>query len=333
MPQVDPRDIKTFIRMYVEVGACVWGLRAFETEVWLVAALLLAYFSGHLLQGLVKWAAPKGAVIIMLPVALAGVAAGMQLASLPILLPALFATGCSLGPILTPVSGRPRIRLHKIGAKLIGMIGAVAVLGGPLVFGAIAIIAAVIHSALIASPDVRPAEPGIRLWTSMDFINIFHQSSYFAFVFLFWSLWPQAVDWAPALLFSLGWIGYWAMELRLTDPSAPYRPRLLAAGHLVVALVLIAMAAFPSPPLLMLGWFLTGVGGGTCYTMERASSGKPGRLSDDIGAVLGVATGAGIVALMHTSRAALVAGACYALVAVYLAWTTRCTYESRRAAT
>jgi hypothetical protein len=268
----------------------------------------------------------------MLPATLAGVAVGMQLSSLPILLPALFVTGYSLGPVLAPVSGRPRIRLIKIGAKLTGMIGAVAILGGPLVFGSIAIAAAALHSWLVASADVRAAEPGTPIWTSMDFINIFHQSSYFAFVFLFWSLWPQAVGWAPALLFSLGWVGYWAMELRLTDPAAPYRPRLLAVGHLVVALVLLAMATFPSPPLLMLGWFLTGVGGGTCYTMERASSGKPGRLSDDIGAVLGVATGAGIIALMHTSRAALVAGACYALVAVYLAWTTRRSAESRRAA-
>ena len=319
--------------MFVEVGTCIWGLQLFPDRLWIVPTLLAAYFGGHLLQGVGRFRAADRIAPMTLVSALAALAVAMALGAPAFAAGALFVIGYSLGPVIAPAAPMKRSRLAKIGSKLFGMLGAAIVLTGALPFGALAVASAVAYARLASSPSVQTPEPERVGWYSVSRINIFHQSSYFAFVFVFWAIWRDAVSWAPAVFFALGWIGYWAMELSLTAPRAPYRPKLLAAGHLAVALVLGAMASASSPALLMLGWFLTGVGGGTCYTMERAPGGKPSRISDDVGAFFGAATGAGALLLFATPQAALLAGAVYASIAAILALCTISAIEPGSAAT
>ena len=333
MFRVDPRDVKAFLRMYVEVGTCIWGLQHFVGRLWIVPALLSAYFLGHLLQGAARIAISKVATALVLVLALGGLTVAMALSSAGLVAGALLVIGCTFGPVVAPVVPTRRSRAVKIGSKLLGMVAAAVVLAGALPFGAVGTGVALVYALLAFSPATRAQESGASSWNAVSRINIFHQSSYFTFVFIFWALWRQSITWAPAAFFALGWIGYWAMELNLTAAGAPYRPRLLAMGHLAVAIVLGAMAGVSSPLLLMLGWFLTGVGGGTCYTMERAPQGKPNRSSDDVGALLGATSGAGALLLFHTPQAALLVGAAYALVASALALITSSTPQSRSAAT
>jgi hypothetical protein len=333
MSRFDPRDLKAFLRMYVEVGTCIWGLQHFMGRLWIVPALLSAYFLGHLLQGAVRLAVSKIATAAVLVLALVALTVAMALPSAGLVAGSLFLIGFTFGPGLVPVPLSKRSRVVKIGSKLFGMVAAAVVIVSALPFGAAAVGVALAYFFLANSPAVQVQDSDTPSWNPVSCINIFHQASYFAFVFVFWALWRQSISWAPAAFFVLGWIGYWAMELKLAAPGAPYRPRLLAMGHLAVAIVLSAMAAFSSPLLLMLGWFLTGVGGGTCYTMERAPQGKPNRTSDDVGALLGAASGTGALLLFHTPEAPLLAGAAYALVASALALITASTSSSRSAAT
>lgn len=316
----DPRDLKAFVRMFTEVGVCVWCLAHLHGDLWVVSALLASYFGGNLLQAISARLTGRPIRIagLLLPVGLALVAAAMGSGELPLLLAALVATGFMTGVDWDPAVPARRRRITKICAKLAGMIGAAVAVLGPIAFGAVAISAAVwlVALHLAGSTTARPVTA--VAWRRVDTINVFHQGSYFAFVFVFWTAMPGLPTWAPALLFPIGWFGYWGLELVLSGEGQPYRRRALAGGHAVVSATLAGMTLTTMPVPLMFGWFATGLGGGTCYTMERAAGGKPGRLSDDIGAVFGVGSAALLLFCSPTPTAALILGSAYALVVAVL---------------
>lgn len=321
MKQIDPRDLKSFIRMFTEVSLCVWCLTRFGEQLWFIPTILGAYFLGNLAHAFasIRSGNPMRGAGLLLPAGLVAVAAGMQFTSIALLCAASTLTGFAMGVSWEPSMPSTRNRLVKIGAKLLGMTSAAAVLLGPLVFGTIAAILSIWLAAMNLKGQTIARAVEAPTWRGVDIVNIFHQSAYFSFVFTFWAVLPNAPPWTPALLFPLGWLGYWAMELRLSAAGQPYRPRALAFGHAVVSATMGIMAVTHSPFLVILCWFMTGIGGGTCYTMERAEGGRPGRLSDDVGAVLGVGSAAlvlwyfpdpatvMIVAAIHASIAAIAA--------------------------
>jgi len=210
-------------------------------------------------------------------------------------------------------------RLAKIFAKLIGMTAPVVLAFSDIAYSALAIILVLVIAFYAAKPATTEREAQSP-WRSIDLVNIFHQSGYFAFCFAFWTLIDNLSAPQIALLFPLGWVAYWALELRLSaDPN--FRSFLLFGGHVLFGVTLLAMFAIPnSTAPILIGWFLTGLFGGTCYTMDHAPGGKPSGLSDDVGALLGSGTGLLAIAATGEPSASLVVGASFAFSAAFAAF-------------
>jgi hypothetical protein len=321
MTLIDPRDLKSFVRMFTEVGLCIWCLVRFSDQLWLAPATLAIYFIGNLAHAGLSVFFEKSfrTVGLLLPVGLVAAAIAMRCDSIPALGAALFLTGFAMGVSWEPAAPGSRKRLIKIGAKLLGMMCSAVVLVGPEIFGFVAAGLSVWLVAMNLSGRTIARATAAGQWRGVDTINIFHQSAYFSFVYVFWAALPGVPHWTPALLFPLGWFGYWGMELSLSADGQPYRPRTLAAGHAIVSMTMVVMAMTGSPALVIFCWFVTGLGGGTCYTMERAPGGRPGRLSDDIGAVLGVGGSALALLWFRDPAAAMGLAAIHATIATIAA--------------
>jgi len=64
----------------------------------------------------------------------------------------------------------------------------------------------------------------------------------------------------------------------------------LAAGHLIAALALVALSVNVMPLAILICFFLTGLGGGSCYVIEQLGFAKTRDypLFDSIGTVAGI---------------------------------------------
>jgi hypothetical protein len=95
--------------------------------------------------------------------------------------------------------------------------------------------------------------------------EMLHHLHYFTYCyFLIATLYAlQAPFTSLGLLFVVGWIGYAIDELTISS----FRPIHIAIGHLLSAASILLFLS-NSIALVLLGWFLTGVGGGTAYGLN-----------------------------------------------------------------
>lgn len=317
------RVLRTFLRMYVEVGACVWAFATLDQPALKATAILAAYHAGALSRTLAErhYRQPFLLAPYLLPAGVLVTAAAYTTGSVFIALLGLAITGFSVpgSSFVTTVSGDNPTRTTKIFAKLCGMTAPAILPMNLLLYLTIGFVVSLLI--IRGTPKARPArvETTAPLWNAIDLTNIFHQAGYFAFCFGFWSLAPAIAPTQIALFFPIGWIAYWIMELRLTR-SRHFQQPLLTAGHLAFAAALLVMAATAgNTATILAGWFLTGLFGGTCYTMEHAPGGRPSSLSDDLGALLGSFTGALAIATTGQPAAAVVLGSGFACAAALAA--------------
>ena len=158
-------------------------------------------------------------------------------------------------------------------------------------------------------------------WASVDRLSVLlriacfvHAAQYFFYAYVVWQAFPE--NWlrylGPCLL--VGWIGYifgnlLYRKIDLTQPMV-----VLATGHLVAAAALVALSVNVTPITVLICFFLTGLGGGSCYVIEQLGFAKTRDypLFDSIGTVVGIGgclvlVGLGVSISLHT---ALSAGLC-----------------------
>jgi hypothetical protein len=324
--------LRTFLRMYVEVGLCVWAYLNLEQPALKATALLAAYHLGALSRTLLERCRGQPLPIIaegMAPIGLLVAGSGYAVTSLVTAAFGLTLVGFFVRPSLfvVPSADDKPARPTKILAKLIAMMAAALMVASLTAYFAIALTVALLYlwQSVVTRPrgDISPQTD----WKPIDLTNLFHQAGYFAFCFAFWALATPTTPLMIALFFPLGWIAYWAMEFRLTATPI-FRGTLLGVGHLAFAAALLAMAgATDAPSIILLTWFLTGLFGGTCYTMEHAPGGPPSGLSDDIGALLGSVAGTLAIVATDNAVAAVLVGAVFACIAGFSA--IRLTHASQ----
>ena len=312
------RIVRTFMRMYIEVGTCIWAFTYQEFPALIATALLAIYHFGALVRRLFEQRScrPLQNAKYLLPGSLLVLSIGHWLNEATTVGAALFAIGAFVPEsafIQENPSEKPA-RLTKIYAKLLGMTTPFLLQFSVPAYSAIGVLLAL----LLASTPINFTQNEHRVpfaWNSVDLTNIFHQAGYFAFCFAFWSLLPHVYAYEIAFFFPIGWIAYWILELKLSS-DLNFRWQLLIGGHFAFGATLLAMAFMSGNSLAILtGWFLTGLFGGTCYTMDHAPGGRPSELSDDLGALLGSCTGALAIAATGHSFAALVLGCGFACAA------------------
>lgn len=312
--------------MYLEVGACVWAYAYTGSPALVAVGLLAAYHCGALLRTLLDrrlGKTPAGTNFVL-------AAAIISICiSFVYLNPAAAATSLLVAGFVVPTGefapksrDVPSGRTRKIAMKSAGMLLPVLIVVSVVAYGLIALAAAVVLMARATrSTAPLPDRPSSLSWTRIDAANVFHQAGYFVFCFSFWILIPGLDAALISFLFPIGWVGYWFMELRLAR-AAVFRPRLLSAGHIGFAAALMLMAAMTNhPAIILMGWFATGLFGGTCYTMDFAPTGRPSNLSDAIGALVGSASAVLVLSATGLAAYTLLLGAAFACATSAFAFT------------
>lgn len=130
--------------------------------------------------------------------------------------------------------------------------------------------------------------------SSLSNIMIVHQSHYFSYAYLIPILLALYLNIPISLIgltFIVGWISYVNSERLLKRYSLT---KVFILGHILVALSLLAIGVFyESLPLVMLFWFLSGIGGGTVFCLRRFNEAEGKNkveldLWEDLGHVIGV---------------------------------------------
>lgn len=166
-----------------------------------------------------------------------------------------------------------------------------------------------------AGPAPVPRAFGVRdrllLWGEFT-----HHAHYFAYCYSFWYLTPSLISPWIGVWFVLGWIAYFVTERIWREGRRVFAPKVIAGGHLLVAATLIAMPHLNSAGVA-LGWFVTGIGGGTAYMLGNAGQRGPRERFEDYGHVAGLLMAALIALLAVDNRAAaeltVTVGACLAV--------------------
>jgi hypothetical protein len=306
--------------MYIEVGTCVWAYTRYEDGALAAVGFLASYLGGSLIYRL----APDNSLVWIgrrenwTVWAIMMLGAGFWLGEAYLITAALAIFGFSVTRNEVPVLAfsRSLLKIGKMVGQFAGMLGAFLVATHIYIFFGIGVVAAL---SLAVQMRDRPeiAARGAGSWKLIDAFSVFHQGAYFAYCFAFWQLLhsERISGFEIAFYFPIGWIAYWFMDLWLSREDQPFRPKLLMLGHLGVAGALILMITQRENPIYVLfAWFLTGLFGGTRYTMERASQ-LPSRSSQEIGASAGSLIGFLAMLASNSPLGAVITGCCLAACA------------------
>lgn len=161
----------------------------------------------------------------------------------------------------------------------------------------------------------------------MGVAMIVHQSHYFTYAYALPILFLRLYGLTPVqagVAFAIGWVSY---SITPTLLSRYPDLRVLIAGHLGVAGVLIVMANLIGHNLafILLAWFLSGFGGGTVFCIRRLAKrwGKQDKTGDmdlweNIGHVAGVAIAASLIIVTNQITALFLAASIFALSTVII---------------
>lgn len=144
-----------------------------------------------------------------------------------------------------------------------------------------------------------------------------HHMHYFTYCYVFWYLAPALISPAIGVWFLIGWLAYFVTELVWRETRRIFAPKIIASGHLLVMVALLAMPNVNTVGVLV-AWFVTGVGGGTAYMLGNSEGRGPRERFEDVGHVCGVLAAAAIAAGVDSrhgaSTACVFGGAFIALV-------------------
>ena len=186
----------------------------------------------------------------------------------------------------------------------------------PVFFAAVIPCAVLCRALLSAEAEYRIRIPAFESNAAVYTVMALHNAHYFAYAFTIPFLFIQGglPVWLAGAAFFAGWIAYNSYDT-LVKPRWP----VFAAGHLLVAASLIGLYFTNSISLMILLWFLTGVGGGTAYMLKplldikKNEQLKDLQTAEGIGHVLGIIVW--IAAAVYCSfRCTLLAGAAVALL-------------------
>jgi hypothetical protein len=149
-----------------------------------------------------------------------------------------------------------------------------------------------------------------RLW-----FELLHHAHYFAYCYTFWLLLPKNSYPFIGVLFPIGWLGYGILETLLREETKYFNVWALSVGHLLSAAAILIMALTNSVSLIIVMWFLTGLGGGTAYMLSNVPPAGDREAFEDVGHVSGCLVAGASIWITADARSSLWAGAILALAA------------------
>jgi hypothetical protein len=189
------------------------------------------------------------------------------------------------------------------------------------ILGLVILVIAKAQHAKVSGPARKSRIVWRRPLGTLGLTMVVHQMHYFvysyALPYLFVGLHGLHTT-SCGLAFAVGWISYSLTPTILG--RLPVVPTVVV-GHLGVAASLVLMrSGYENLPILLATWFLTGFGGGTVFGIRRLSvEWPPFHTSSDldmwenVGHVLGVALGIGVVAFFSKVDSLFITGAVLAL--------------------
>jgi hypothetical protein len=221
-------------------------------------------------------------------------------------------------------------------AKLLGMVSAgIAVLPIGIELSCLALGSGVLlASSGLPSPTVsrrstrERIEPKLRL--ALLFMEFLHHAHYFMYCYVFWRLIPLAHGLVGAA-FIVGWLAYFFLE-RFHQSHRSFSPLMIAAGHALAAGAIFGMSQTSDVLVMLLLWFLTGVGGGTAYMMGNGPQVPERERAEDAGHTVGTVVG-GFVASAVSISAAVGAAAIVAITTSALAVVVNLVLSGRKQGT
>jgi hypothetical protein len=324
-----------FFRNFTEISLFVWGTHHLSSStLWLILLPLGAYRVG--LNSFIYFsdAIRPSTQKAILPLSSFALGIGIYTGSFYIITPAALFFGASMDSLRKQVDIVTSIpTLNKVIAKfcafpftLIGLHAS----GLSATFVAASLVflwlPKNIEFVSISSKLPRRDPRSIQYLLVIEF---FHQLQYFVYCYAFWVLLPESMLTWSGPMFVIGWLGYYVGEYIFRDIRPTSGIIVMGVGHVLNALALLFMANYPAWPILLIGFFITGVGGSSVYIIQNYSLGKPLIQADNAGVVVGVALCALLTSYTSngTITTLLVGAICSMITAIYAFSNVR-THES-----
>lgn len=309
----------TWAAVFLEVSLLVWCLLN-RMPLWAAPAILGGLHAGGMLvrrpwcPALPRWCTGQVAV-------LGGVALfiGLHQQYLLIVMGGAAALNAAIQVVRKENDTGKSLRVwQKASAKIVGMASASAA-AWPTYAEIVLFVSIVIAAAMFQlgrSTARRTASArhiaGVVRYDLLWF-EVFHQSHYFAYVYVFWWKLDDALFPYTGFWFIAGWVVYFVLEWFLEEQARLYHLSVVAGGHIVCAVALLGMSVTTETWWILTLWALTGLGGGTCYTVRNIRHAGDTQFFDDIGHLIGCAGAVLLVLVIARTEAAIVLGALLAL--------------------
>ena len=281
----------TFAGVFVEITYCVWGLTHGEA-LWIVPLVLGAYHSGYILA--------RTSVInrysvlnkLLLVIAMLVIATGTYLSSWSIIAIGVLTFSTSLQILRRSLKEQISVNSRKKNfTKSLAMVsGSIGVLSPQWLALVVVLVAMVliivIHAVLVRPLRYKPSSK-IAIRNDLLWFEFLHHAHYFAYCYTFWALFGVELTPFVGPLFLIGWLGYFVLEWLLRERFLLHSSRLLMAGHLICAAALWSMLLTKASLVILLLWFITGIGGGTAYMLGNTPNGGDRELYEDLGHIVG----------------------------------------------
>jgi hypothetical protein len=314
----------TYLATIIEIGVFIIAFSHFP--IYTAVLIMAAYHGGYMLQVRGFWFLP-GAILLSI--------------GLFTLNPWLIATGMWMtNSAIQRMRGclkktsKPRVAVKNVtkyaamaGASIIYISGWTIVLL-PSIMAAIGLIIVARYQYLFKPEYVEKKVPRSvsksthnRRELLLLLAETVHHMHYFAYVYVFWALFPVISPELLGFLWILGWVFYGVVEDFARRRATGYPALLIAAGHILCALVICSLAFTSNSVIAMLLWVLTGFFGGTCYFLNAISH-SPSRESwENWGHCLGCLCAAALVGFGRIEYA-LYAATLLSLLTAFLALTS-----------
>lgn len=316
----------TFVAVFVEIVSCIWGLMNISS-IWPVPLLLGSYHLGYVTARyrLFRKGGYWNAFILTLATII--VVFGIYKVYWPLLLIGFPLLSSAIQGTRRILKGQSKLRSNKKNAsKLLAMIASSIVilsrLPVVLILASFLIIAIYICAGTRGKVEIFEIKNDERQNKILLWFEFLHHAHYFAYCYTFWYLLPQYWHTYIGFLFPIGWLGYWVLEVLLRESTKYFDKRVLAIGHLLNAVAIIAIASYGGGIFIIAMWFVTGVGGGTAYMLSNVTPAGDREYFEDMGHLIGCLIASLLILITNSVKSSLWVGAVLAILGalILLMW-------------
>lgn len=315
--------ILTFTGIFIEITFCVWGFAQLQT-LWVIPFMLGLYHGGYLLVRISFLFRHDVTNQVVLVTSIIAIAFGTYIDAWPLIAISILIFSTWLQAYRRYLKTKVKLRsFYKNLSKSLAMCsGVVGVLSVPSLSIIMLFIAGIVTLIIFDIHSIPTTEKhwnvNLPIQRNLLWFEFFHHAHYFAYCYTFWALLGRQFVPFIGPLFIIGWIAYFVLEWFLRENSLLFNRRVLILGHTICALALAGMLVFESNLIILVLWFITGLGGGTAYMLGNIQNGGNRELYEDLGHVAGCFGSALLLLVVEQAEVSILLGIIYAISAVLL---------------